>query len=116
MYNDCVDKCVIFLGSEIMKIRFILFFMLFFLGWLLGYVNLEKSIFKEFFSEYKKFLFVECIEKNYEKMGVVFIKLFLKDNIRGFIDLDIGFVFYWNKDNVLVLFIENKMGDFYKFR
>ncbi|XEQ04102.1 hypothetical protein LPA67_20045 [Salmonella enterica subsp. enterica] len=45
-------------------------------------------------------------------MGVVFTKLPLKDNTRGFIDLDIGLAFYRNKDNVLALFIENKTGIF----
>ncbi|EBA1259385.1 hypothetical protein NEV71_004645, partial [Salmonella enterica] len=99
-----------------MKIRFILFLMLFFLGWSSGYANSEKSISKELLSEYKKFSLAECIEKNYEKMGVVFTKLPLKDNTRGFIDLDIGLAFYRSKDNVLALFIENKTGDFYKPR
>lgn len=53
----------------------------------------RKSISKELLSEYKKFSLAECIEKNYEKMGVVFTKLPLKDNTRGFIDLDIGLAF-----------------------
>ncbi|EAQ0496942.1 hypothetical protein ILU99_001255 [Salmonella enterica] len=49
-------------------------------------------------------------------MGVVFTKLPLKDNTRGFIDMDMGLAFYRNKDNVLASFIENKTGDFYKPR
>nr|WP_242527041.1 hypothetical protein [Salmonella enterica] len=49
-------------------------------------------------------------------MGVVFTKLPLKDNTRGFIDLDMGLAFYRDKDNVLASFIENKTGDFYKPR
>ncbi|EAX5333326.1 hypothetical protein AXB75_23055, partial [Salmonella enterica] len=99
-----------------MKIRFRLFLMLFCLGWSSGYANSEKNISKELLSEYKKFSLAECIEKNYEKMGVVFTKLPLKDNTRGFIDMDMGLAFYRNKDNVLASFIENKTGDFYKPR
>ncbi|EDI0753398.1 hypothetical protein CC877_20845, partial [Salmonella enterica subsp. enterica serovar Uzaramo] len=99
-----------------MKIRFILFIMIFFLGGSSGYANSEKSISEELLSEYKKFSLAECIEKNYEKMGVVFTKLPLKDNTRGFIDMDMGLAFYRNKYNPLASFIENKTGDFYKPR
>ncbi|EHG0014613.1 hypothetical protein J1K50_002859 [Salmonella enterica subsp. enterica serovar Magwa] len=99
-----------------MKIRFILFIMMFFLGGASGYASSEKSISKELLSEYKKFSLAECIEKNYEKMGVVFTKLPLKDNTRGFIDMDMGLAFYRNKYNPLASFIENKTGGFYKPR
>lgn len=112
MHSDCVDKCVIYLGGETMKIRFILFIMIFFLGGSSGYANSEKSISEELLSEYKKFSLAECIEKNYEKMGVVFTKLPLKDNTRGFIDMDMGLAFYRNKYNPLASFIENKTGIF----
>ncbi|MGT3734223.1 hypothetical protein KJ201_26985, partial [Salmonella enterica subsp. enterica serovar Typhi] len=79
--------------------------MLCFLGGSSGYANSEKNISKELLSEYKNFSLAECIEKNYEKMGVVFTKLPLKDNTRGFIDLDMGLAFYRDKDNVLACFL-----------
>ncbi|ESC15955.1 hypothetical protein SEEA0322_23024 [Salmonella enterica subsp. enterica serovar Agona str. 0322] len=76
----------------------------------------KKAFLKNFLVSIKNFHLLSVLKKIIEKMGVVFTKLPLKDNTRGFIDLDIGLAFYRNKDNVLALFIENKTGDFYKPR
>lgn len=70
MHSDCVDKCVIYLGGEAMKVRFILFVMLFFLGGSSGYANSEKSISEELLSEYKNFSLAECIEKIMKKWAL----------------------------------------------
>ncbi len=41
----------------------------------------------------KIFALAKCITSNYEKMGVDFTKLPLKDNTMGFIDIDAGLAF-----------------------
>ncbi|MDL3639072.1 hypothetical protein QR231_10140 [Salmonella enterica] len=76
----------------------------------------KKAFLKNFLVSIKNFHLLSVLKKNYEKMGVVFTKLPLKDNTRGFIDMDMGLAFYRNKYNPLASFIENKTGDFYKPR
>ena len=97
-----------------MRVEIILTIIISLLGWSPWYVSSDAKVPKEILNEYKKFSLAQCIENNYEKMGVDFTKLPLKDHTAGFIDMDIGLAFYRDKDNVLASFIENKTGDFYK--
>ncbi|HIA4031645.1 TPA: hypothetical protein ACWQBO_005068 [Escherichia coli] len=89
-------------------------FCIFFMGNSLLYSEAKASESESTLDDYKIFTLAKCIASNYEKMGVDFTKLPLKDNTMGFIDIDAGLAFYRNKDNALASFINKKTGDFYR--
>ncbi|MFC0178914.1 hypothetical protein [Thorsellia kenyensis] len=76
----------------------------------------QKMTFDEMINEYKIYSLALCIKNNYEKMGVDFNQLPLKDITRGFIDIDAGLGFGGNgkTTNVLEDYIQMKTGHFYQ--
>lgn len=69
---------------------------------------------QELLEEYKTYSLARCITENYERMGVDFGKLPLKDGTQGFIDIELGYALTAEKNNALNAFIKDKTGGFYK--
>lgn len=95
--------------------KFVISFVLFFVCALCSNGE-EFNVNEKLLDNYKTYSLARCIINNYEKMGVTFNKLPLKDYSMGFIDVEEGFALSSDRNNVLDVFVKDKTDDFYKPR